>query len=146
ARAQYHLAVMHDRGANGRRDPKAAAQLYRRAAEQGDSRAQYDLAQMYLAGEGVPRDEAEALKWFLASARRGSALARYNLGICYAKGRGCVADPVEAHAWLCLAAASGHDKVADPARRGAAALAEALGPDGLAKSRKRQAALAEVAS
>ena len=50
------------------KDPVEAAQLLRRAAEQGHGRAQNNLSTFYFTGVGVPRDVVEAWKWLTLSA------------------------------------------------------------------------------
>lgn len=66
--AQMQLARAYEIGEGVPKDPRLAAQLYRRAAEQGNADAQYNLAIMYSEGDGVPKNEEEARKWFAAAA------------------------------------------------------------------------------
>lgn len=68
-------------------DKPRAAELYRRAAESGDSDSQYDLAMMLDSGDGIPADRAEAERWFRESAAGGDNDARLCLGgILYERG------------------------------------------------------------
>jgi TPR repeat protein len=71
-----------------------AADLYRKAAEQGHASAQSNLGYMYDNGEGVPEDDVEAVKWFRKAADQGNASAQYYLGVMYANGRGVPEDDV----------------------------------------------------
>ncbi len=64
ANAQFHLAFMYDYGQGVARDPAAAAEWYRKAAEQDLAVAQFTLADMYEAGKGVDRDLVEAHRWY----------------------------------------------------------------------------------
>ena len=66
--AQYELGRACEIGEGVPRDPAAAAQWYRKAAEAGNADAQYNLAMMLDAGEGVPQDPTEARKWFAKAA------------------------------------------------------------------------------
>jgi TPR repeat protein len=66
--AQYELGRACEIGEGVPRDPAAAAQWYRKAAEAGNADAQYNLAMMLDAGDGVPQDPAEARKWFAKAA------------------------------------------------------------------------------
>ena len=49
----------------------AAADWYRKAAEQGYARAQNNLGVMYDNGEGVGQDDVSAYMWFNLAAARG---------------------------------------------------------------------------
>jgi TPR repeat protein len=48
---------MHSQGLGVPRDPRRAAELWKRAAENDYSLAQYNLALAYFRGEGVARNE-----------------------------------------------------------------------------------------
>jgi hypothetical protein len=81
-----------------------AADLYRRAAEQGNASAQFNLGLLYDNGEGVDKDYAQAAAWYRKAAEQGVARAQFNLGAMYAKGDGVPVNFVEAYFWLDLAA------------------------------------------
>ena len=103
------LGVMYANGRGVLRDYKAAAEWFRRAAEQGVAEAQFILGQMCRTGEGVPQDYKAAAQWSRRAAEQGHADAQYNLGGMYAIGRGVPQDDVYAHMWANIAA-SGGDK------------------------------------
>jgi len=48
-----------------------AAELYRRAAEQGDAKAQFILGIFYGIGRGIPQDYVSARMWFTLAAAQG---------------------------------------------------------------------------
>lgn len=75
AEAQFALALHHAR----RQDYGAAAQWFRKAAEQGFGPAQHNLAALYASGCGVPQDRALAMAWYEKAARQGSEEARREL-------------------------------------------------------------------
>jgi len=58
------------------RDPVRAAQLYCRAARNGDAESQYSLAWMLTNARGIERDEAQAAHLFAAAAEQGHAQAQ----------------------------------------------------------------------
>jgi len=67
------------------KDLKKAAQLFEKAANQGNSKAQYNLGLMYLKGSsGVPENrEEKAIQLFVRAARQGDPAAQYRLGLMY---------------------------------------------------------------
>jgi hypothetical protein len=73
--AQNQVGELYERGLGLAPDPAAAAEWYRRAAEQGFAPAQINLGQLYELGLGVPRDPALALVWY----RRASGLGEAGL-------------------------------------------------------------------
>ena len=92
---------------DGRRDYTAAAEWYRKAADQGYAKAQYNLGVAYAQGQGVPKDLQEAVKWFRKAADQRFAQAQYNLGIVYAHGLGVTQNYQEAAEWYRKAAEQG---------------------------------------
>ncbi|EHR71949.1 soluble lytic murein transglycosylase-like protein [Burkholderiales bacterium JOSHI_001] len=70
ARALEHGDANHDR------DPVRAAQLYCRAARNGDAEAQYSLAWMLTNARGIERDDAQAAHLFAAAAEQGHSQAQ----------------------------------------------------------------------
>ena len=69
-------------------DKAKAAELYRRAADMGESDAQYDLAFMLDSGEGVPADHEEAERYFRMAADQGDSDACLCMGgILFEKGQ-----------------------------------------------------------
>jgi TPR repeat protein len=75
ADAQAELGGLYYRGEGVARDPAAAFDWLRRAAEQGSLAAQRGLVVLYYNGEGTPQHLVEALKWALIAARQGDAEA-----------------------------------------------------------------------
>src|SRR5512134_2501424 len=68
-------------GEFGRGEYKAAYQLLKPLAEQGNSNAQMMLGFMYDQGRGVPKDSAEAVKWLRRSAKQGNIGAQATLSL-----------------------------------------------------------------
>jgi hypothetical protein len=101
-------------------DPVEAANLWRKAAEQGDAEAQNQLGECYYYGKGVKKDETEANKWYhkaieqyRKAAEQGDAKAQYNLGVCYYIGIGVEQNKVVAIKWLRKAADQGDEQARD---------------------------------
>lgn len=70
AEAQFNLGLLYDLGRGVDRDPRAAADWFRQAAEQDFARAQYRLAELYEEGSGgLERDPARAYAWFKLAGR-----------------------------------------------------------------------------
>ena len=89
-------------------DPGRAAELYRKAADQGDPDAQYDLAFMLDGGEGIPQDRQEAERLFRLSADQGDTDACLCIGgILYERG-----DYAGAEGYFMTAALKGDVKAA----------------------------------
>ena len=85
----------------------AAAEWFRKAADQGHAAAQYYLGVLSEKGLGRPQDLAEAALWYTRSARQGNALAQLSLGKMYRQGQGVKTDNIEAYKWLKLAQLQG---------------------------------------
>lgn len=84
---------------------KAAAQWYRKAAEQGSIAGQMHLAALYRdGGKGFPRDLEQAAVWYRKAAEQGDVTAQATLGVLYSIGQGVPHNDVEAYFWLDLAA------------------------------------------
>ena len=90
------------------KDPKRAAEYYRKAAEFGLPEAQFNLGVLHRQGRGIPQDYAEAAKWFRRAAEQGMPPAQYNLGISYLKGEGVPESFRDAYIWFTLAGIGGH--------------------------------------
>ena len=75
--AQTYVGEIYEKGLGVTPDYAAAAQWYRRAAEQGFSRAAVNLGSLYERGLGVPRDPQQALNWY----RRASGLSDLNFSV-----------------------------------------------------------------
>lgn len=88
AGAWARLGFLYDFGFAGLpKDPEAAYQWYRKAAEAGDLDARYHLGNACLRGEGTPKSDAEAVGWFQEAAAFGHKEALYTLGMMYKEGR-----------------------------------------------------------
>jgi uncharacterized protein len=86
---------------DGRREPAAAEEHYRRAYALGDARAAYRLGTMYATGTGVAVDLAVATRWYRTAAEAGLPAAQHALGLAWWNGRywtgqALVADRAEA--------------------------------------------------
>jgi uncharacterized protein len=76
ARALGRLGFRYENGFGVPQNYIAAADLYRRAAEQGDAFAQARLGLSYDKGHGVPLDHILAYKWLDLAAARASGRDR----------------------------------------------------------------------
>ena len=101
-KAQNNLGILFRRGLGVTKDPAAAIEWYRKAADQGFAKAQYNLGLMYKQGEGVNKDMKQAISWYTRAAENGYARARFALGLRFEKGRGVERNPVIALKWLKL--------------------------------------------
>jgi WD40 repeat protein/TPR repeat protein len=106
ADTQFNLALMYARGAT--QDPGKAANLFRKAAEQGHSGAQFFLGLSYHEGSGVIKDEAEAVKWIYRAGAQGHADAQLLLGKLFLTGTGVPQSATEAATWFRKAADQGN--------------------------------------
>lgn len=84
-----------------------AADMLRRAAEQGFMPAMVHLAACYKDGIGVPQSYADCLRCFHKAAKRGFALAEQGLGAHYHMGKGVPQDGARAKALYMRAAEQG---------------------------------------
>lgn len=87
-----------------------AADLYVKAAEQGDVAKMMKLAEMYASGKiDYHRDYKQAVYWYTKAADRGIVAAMFELGFIYEYGQGDVKqDHAQALHWYQQAAAHGH--------------------------------------
>lgn len=109
ARALYEQGQQLALGDGSRRDPAAAIDYYRRAAELGYAPAQYRLGAAYHYGEGIDKNPAQAVVWYRRAAEQGFTMAQRNLGNLYLRGEGVAQDKVQALAWLSLVAVRGSE-------------------------------------
>lgn len=103
--ALYHLGMIHHLGLEGKRDPKAALALFRKAASAGDPLAAYKLGCYYDGqGEGlVENDPDAALSHKMKAADAGYARAQHDVAtLLYVRQQ-----PQAALAWMNKAAAQG---------------------------------------
>ena len=85
-------------------DYKAAAEWFRKAAEQGNIAGEMKLASLYSDGLGLARDMVQAASWVRKAAEQGDVEAQGKMGVFYSFGQGVAQDYVEAYFWLDLAA------------------------------------------
>ncbi len=102
AKSYYDSAVDEKR----KRQPKAAASLFRQAAGMGYVQAMEDLGELLL--EDTPaKNEQEAASWFKKAADAGNSTAMLNLGLMYSEGTGVNQSDAEAFRWWGKAAGAG---------------------------------------
>lgn len=73
---QYHLGWMYYYGTGVTQDYDEAVNLFRLAADQGNSVAQCSLGEMYEKGEGVAKDNAQAVDLCRKAAEEGDEDAK----------------------------------------------------------------------
>ena len=61
----------------------AQANLWQKAADEGDAKAQLSLGNAYHFGVGVEQDDKKAALWLLKAADQGNANAQYEIGNAY---------------------------------------------------------------
>jgi uncharacterized caspase-like protein len=62
--AQYYVAVLYEKGAEGQPNFSQAASWYKKAAERGISRAAINLGRLYEQGLGVEKNDDTARAWY----------------------------------------------------------------------------------
>lgn len=106
--AAVKLARIYQTGIGVRKDFRKAIDLYRVAAEGGDSGAQFALGKILFNGVGdVERQPEAAIPYLEDAARSGHPRAQVLLGLAHARGKGTEKDHVTAYAWLHLAREQG---------------------------------------
>ncbi|MEI9929367.1 MAG: hypothetical protein WDM89_02040 [Rhizomicrobium sp.] len=78
--AMRNVALMLRKGEGTAKDPKAAEEMYARAAHGGLATAAADLGEMLLRGEADAPDPKAALPWLLAAANAGHPIAALEAG------------------------------------------------------------------
>jgi serine/threonine-protein kinase len=96
---QFIMGRLLETGSAGSKDPGAAADWYRKAADGGLAKARYNLGALYYNGEGVPKDPRAAAEWFSKAAYQNHAGAQFNLAILYETGDGVPKSLSEARKW-----------------------------------------------
>jgi TPR repeat protein len=91
-----------------KKDPAAAEDMYRRAAQAGLPTAQADLADMLLKGEAGPPNPKAALPLLSAAAAANHPVAQYELAQMYETGAGGLVPRDLNTARNLYAAAAGH--------------------------------------
>jgi TPR repeat protein len=97
--AQFEVAEMYEFGLGVKKDPKAAAQLYLKAAEQGYATAQFKVSRLYHEGKVLPLDHKAAIMWLKKSAALGLAAAQFNLALAFYDGDKVNLDYKKAYYW-----------------------------------------------
>ncbi|CAE7412502.1 purD, partial [Symbiodinium microadriaticum] len=95
--ALYNLGCCYMNSTGVPRDPQAAVDCFRRAAEQGDMDAHVSLGKCFLTGEGVARDQAEAQRLLMLAADHG-----HPAGLSFAQFHKAVHPDGAESCWLML--------------------------------------------
>ena len=104
APSQSRLGLLYEQGG---RDFAAAADMYRKAADQDDEMGLCNLAVFLLQGKGVEKDPAQGIALLTRAATLGSTFAKYRLAVCYQEGEGVDQDYAQCVHWYSQAAAEG---------------------------------------
>ena len=99
ADCQFILGRILETGSAGPKDPGAAADWYRKAADAGLAKARNNLGGLYYRGEGVPKDSRVAAEWFSKAAYQNYADAQFSLASLYETGDGVPKSISEAKKW-----------------------------------------------
>ena len=101
AAAQSMMGHFYRYGQNGlAKVARFAAELFSKAAAQGDAFSQYNLSVLFWHGDGVARSAAEGARLDRLAAKQGLAQSMYNLAEAMKDGAGCEKDPVLAMKWM----------------------------------------------
>jgi TPR repeat protein len=90
--AMRNVAFMLRRGQGTAKDPKAAEEMYLRAAQDGFPNAQADLGEMLMNGEAGAPDPVGAVPWLTAAASAHHPVAEFELGELFESGQGVAKD------------------------------------------------------
>ena len=131
---QFIMGRLLENGWGGPKDPGAAADWYRKAAEQGLAKARYNLGAMYYEGNGVPKDATAAAQWFSKAAAQGHPRAQFNLARLYETGEGLTRNLAEARRWYTEAEKATDKELAEDARQAL----EELGSEDEPRRRRRR--------
>ena len=107
---QFILGRILETGSAGSKDPGAAADWYRKAADAGLAKARNNLGGLYYRGEGVPKDSRVAAEWFSKAAYQNYADAQFSLASLYETGDGVPKSLSEARRWYTEVAEKAADK------------------------------------
>jgi formylglycine-generating enzyme required for sulfatase activity/uncharacterized protein YecT (DUF1311 family) len=99
---------MYANGEGVPQDYAKAADLFKKAADQGYADAQDLLGLMYDNGLGVPQNHATAAEWYKKAAEQGNADAQFHLGNEYHIGQGVPQNHATAAEWYKKAAGQGN--------------------------------------
>ena len=84
--AMRDLAYHYQKGYGTTVDLKKSFQLYKKAAENGNSYAFSDLGLFYKEGIYVQKNIKKAIEYYLIAADKGDSFALFNLGVIYTRG------------------------------------------------------------
>ena len=119
--AMRNVAMLERKGLGTAKDPKAAEEMFARAAEAGLPTAQADLADMLLKGEAGPPDPLHALPLLQTAAAANHPVAQYELAQLYEAGTVVPKDMKMARKLYAAAASHGMPEAAQRLKE--------LGPD-----------------
>jgi TPR repeat protein len=111
--AMRNVAMLERQGLGTKKDPKAAEEMFERAAEAGLPTAQADLADMLLKGEAGPPDPKRALPLLEAAAAANHPIAQYELAQMYEAGELVPRDMAVARNLYAAAASHGMKEAQD---------------------------------
>src|SRR5689334_17867707 len=94
--AMRNVAFMRRHGQGTKRDPKAAEEMYERAARAGLPTAQADLGEMLMNGEAGKPDPTKAAVWLALASAAHHPIAEFELGQLFETGTGIQQDLVQA--------------------------------------------------
>jgi|GEM_PF-2047626 len=122
------LGVQYEKGEGISKNMNAAAEYYRKAADQSYPSAQYNLARLYQDGKGVKKSSKTAFSLFYKAASTGYAPSQISLGIAYALGQGVPKNLVRAYMWFNIAAANGTKEASKVAAKNRELAAQQMTP------------------
>ncbi len=108
ATTEFRLALRYLNGEGVPRDPEAAYQLLRGAADRGHGDSTFLVARLREEGLGVVRDEKQAMDWYERAARAGHIEAQLLTGRAYYRGDGRQLNPAKGARWFQRAASRGN--------------------------------------
>ena len=106
--AMNNLGKLYENGEGVPKDMAKAIELYRKAADLGNTEAMVSLGFAIYHGNGIPKDYAKAAELWQKAADMGHTGAMNNLANCYLKGLGVPTDYTKEIEWRKKAAAKGH--------------------------------------
>jgi TPR repeat protein len=95
-------------GVGTAKDSRAAAELFQKAADAGNTEAMASLGLMYTTADGVPQNYDTALRLLKRAAEAGIARAQHTLGYLYQYGKGVPRDIATAARWFHAAGEQGY--------------------------------------
>ncbi|MBN1499898.1 MAG: sel1 repeat family protein [Spirochaetes bacterium] len=99
-------------GFGGYPDIPEAVEIFKKAAEMGNTDAMFELYVYYSTGNGIPEDPEAAFRYNAEAAEKGHDRAMMNMGSFFATGRYVEKDINEAVEWYKKAAGKGNERAA----------------------------------